>query len=291
MRAVGGARALGSAERPLSIVVLGNSMTFTQLPHRDPDVGTFGEVLRDRLAGAGVASTLHLEGRWFEFIQAGLRRYEPSVRAHVPDVLIIQYGLNESQPWLVPIWTLRHFITDHKTASRSALWYREHVSKRVWKQIRSARRAASPRVGTRTWQVHPDRFTRKLVSIIKQARKEFLPLVLVLDIAPPGPLLTHYLPGQEERHRIYQDVIERAVAGFQDREIRLVRTEPMVRRLGFSTALPDGMHFSPRGHQEVGDLLASEVFGWLGARETAGSTESPVEEVLQEVRQEARHVG
>ena len=105
MRAVGGDRSskrLGSPERPLSIVVLGNSMTFTQLPHRDPGVGTYGEVLRDQLAAAGVAANLHLEGRWFEFVHAGLRRYEPSVRAHVPDVLIIQYGLNESQPYLVP---------------------------------------------------------------------------------------------------------------------------------------------------------------------------------------------
>lgn len=262
MRAV---KPLGTSQRPLSIVVLGNSMTFTQLPHRDPGIGTYGEVLRDRLAEAGVASTLHLEGRWFEFIQAGLRRYEPSVRAHVPDVLIIQYGLNESQPYLVPIWLLRHFITDHKTAARSALWYREHVSERIWKRLRSARRAASPVVGTRTWQVHPDRFTRKLVSIIKQARKEFRPLVLVMDIAPPGPLLTHYLPGQEERHRIYQDVIERAVAGFDDPEIRMVRTEPMVRRLGFPRTLPDGMHFSPEGHREVGELMAADVLGWLEA--------------------------
>jgi lysophospholipase L1-like esterase len=277
VRNVRNARPLGTPERPLSIVVLGNSMTFTQLPHRDPATGTYGEVLRDRLSDAGIAANLHLEGRWFEFIQAGLRRYEPSVRAHVPDVLVIQYGLNESQPYLVPIWLLRHFITDHKTASKAALWYRRHVSKRLWKKVRTARRAVSPAVGTRTWQVTPDRFTRKLVSIIKQARKEFRPLVLVLDVAPPGPLLTHYLPGQDERHRIYQDVIERAVTGFDDPEIRLVRTEPMVHRLGFPEALPDGMHFSPLGHQEVGDLLAGEVFGWLGARETP----------LQEVR----HVG
>ena len=129
--------ALGSRERPLSIVVLGNSMTFKQLPERqvsDPNAsGSYGEVLRDRLADAGIAANLHLEGRWFEFVQAGLRRYEASVRAHVPDVLIIQYGLNESQPYLTPIWLLRHFITDHKTASRSSAWYRERVAKHVWR--------------------------------------------------------------------------------------------------------------------------------------------------------------
>ena len=102
-------------------------------------------------------------------------------------------------------------------------------------------------VGTRTWQVTPERFTRKLVSIIKQARKEFRPLVLVLDIAPPGPLLTHYLPGQDERHRIYQGVIERAVSGFDDPDIRMIRTEPMVQpaRLSRRAARRDAL-LAPR---------------------------------------------
>jgi lysophospholipase L1-like esterase len=255
---------LGSRERPLSIVVLGNSMTFKQIPDRVPGAeGSYGEVLRNRLADAGIAATLHLEGRWFEFINAGLERYEPSVRAHAPDVLIIQYGLNESQPYLTPIWLLRHFITDHKTASRTALWYREHLSPRVWRKVRAYRRHLAPRIGTRTWQMHPDRFTAKLTSIIRQARAEFAPLVLVMDIAPPGPLLTHYLPGQEQRHRIYQDAIQRTVAAFGSDDVRLLQTEPMVNRHGFPAALPDGMHFSALGHLEVGEACAAEVIGWL----------------------------
>ena len=32
-------------------------------------------------------------------------------------------------------------------------------------------------------------------------------LVLVLDVAPPGPVLTHFLPGQEVRHRQYQELL------------------------------------------------------------------------------------
>src|SRR3954454_9656488 len=90
-------------DRPLSVVVIGNSLTFDQVPPRTSHVqGTYGEVLRDELAAAGVPVTLHLEGRWFDFVSGALRRYESSVRAHVPDVVIVQYGLNESQPYLVP---------------------------------------------------------------------------------------------------------------------------------------------------------------------------------------------
>lgn len=260
------------SQRPLSVVVIGNSLTFDQVPPRTTHAeGTYGEVLRDELAAVGVPVTLHLEGRWFDFVSRGLRRYEPAVRAHVPDILIVHYGLNESQPYLVPVSALRHFITDHTSATRLSRRYRQHVVTPVWRKVRTMRRALSPVVGTRTWQMTPDRFRGKMSSLIGKARREFRPLVLVMDIAPPGPLLTHFLPGQEERHRIYQQVIEDLVADFGDPDVRLVRSEPIVRSLGFEAALPDGMHFSVLGHRRVGELLASEVLDWLSSREHSGA--------------------
>ena len=225
-------------------------------------------------ADAGIAANLHLEGRWFEFVQAGCAatslRYAPTS----PTCSSSSTASTSRSPTSCRsgCCATSSPTTRRRPGPRSGIAGTSPSG--------SGRRSAAPAAPCRRrWvpgpgRCTPDRFTRKLVSIIKQARKEFRPLVLVLDVAPPGPLLTHYLPGQEERHRIYQDVIERAVTGFDDPEIRLVRTEPMVHRLGFPEALPDGMHFSPRGHQEVGDLLAGEVFGWLGARETppAGGT-------------------
>jgi lysophospholipase L1-like esterase len=242
-------------------------LTFDQVPPRTTHAeGTYGEVLRDELGAAGVPVTLHLEGRWFDFVSRALRRYEPSVRAHVPDVVIVQYGLNESQPYLVPVSALRHFITDHKSATRLSRRYRQHVVTPVWRRVRTFRRALSPVVGTRTWQMTPERFRGKMSSLIGKARREFRPLILVMDIAPPGPLLTHFLPGQEQRHRIYQRTIEELITGFADPDVRLVRTEPLVRALGFDAALPDGMHFSVLGHRRVGELLAAEVLDWLAQR-------------------------
>ena len=263
----GGQSGLAVDDRPLSIVIIGNSLTFDQVPPRTSHTeGTYGEVLRDQLAAAGVPSTVHLEGRWFEFVHRGLARYEQSVRAHVPDVVIVQYGLNESQPYLVPVAALRHFVTDHKAATPFSHGYRRHVVTPIWRRVRAMRRALSPRVGTRTWQMTPQRFRGKMASLIGKARQEFRPLVLVMDVAPPGPLLTHFLPRQEERHRIYQQVIEDLVAGFDDPDVRLVRTELVVRSLGFEEALPDGMHFSVLGHRRVGEVLAAEVLDWLEQR-------------------------
>lgn len=271
----------GGPTRPLSVVVIGNSLTFDQVPPRTSHAeGTYGEVLRDELEAVGVPVTVHLEGRWFDFVSRALQRYESSVRAHVPDVLIVQYGLNESQPYLVPVAVLRHFITDHKSATRVSRRYRRHVVTPVWRRVRTMRRALSPVVGTRTWQMTPDRFRGKMSSLVGKAQREFRPLVLVMDVAPPGPLLTHFLPGQEERHRIYQQAIEGLVADFGDPDVRLVRTEPMVRALGFEAALPDGMHFSVLGHRRVGELLAAEVLDWLGRRGDEGAENAAATDLL-----------
>ncbi|MGI8537313.1 MAG: SGNH/GDSL hydrolase family protein [Mycobacteriales bacterium] len=250
----------------LSIVVLGNSLTFLQTPQRRRrDQGTYGEVLQELLAQAGVEADMHLEGRWFDFIDKGLGRYQESVRSHQPDVLIVQYGLNESQPWLAPVWLIRHLTTRHQTVTPLALWYRRVVAGRVWRVLRAYRRAASPRVGTRTWQMTPQRFAGKLQKLISNVRIELKPLVLVLDITAPGPLLTHFLPGMEERHALYQQVIRRVVDGFDSAEVRLVEVSKVVDELGFEVAAPDSMHFSVVGHRRVGELLAAEVLSWLQA--------------------------
>src|ERR1700759_3943618 len=94
----------GGPTRPLSVVVIGNSLTFDQVPPRTSHAeGTYGEVLGGELEAAELPGTLRLAGRCFDFVSRALQRYESSVRAHVPDVVIVQYGLNESQPYLVPI--------------------------------------------------------------------------------------------------------------------------------------------------------------------------------------------
>lgn len=252
-----------SAERPLSVVVLGNSVPILSIPGRTgADDGPYAEVLRDVLTAAGVPARVHLEGRWFDFAVKGLRRYEASVRSHLPDVLVLQYGLNESQPWLLPVPVLRHFVTDHLTTTRRDAWYRAHVAPPVWKQVRAYRRWAAARIGTRTWQTTPRRFGEAMHAIIRAARYDSQCLVLVLDVENPGELLTHFLPRMPERHAVVQQVLADTVARFADPEVRLVRVSELMAAAG-AEAIPDTMHYSPAGHRLVGETLAAEVLSWL----------------------------
>lgn len=252
-----------SAERPLSVVVLGNSVAVLSIPGRTgSDDGSYAEVLRDRLAAAGVPVRVALEGRWFDFAVKAFRRYEESVRAHLPDVVILQYGLNESQPWLLPVPVVRHLVTDHRVATRTGRRYREHVVAPVWRQVRAYRRWAAPKVGLRTWQTTPRRFGEVMRQLIRAVRYDTQALVLVLDVHEPGEVLQHFLPGMPERHAVVQRTLRETVDAFDDPEVRLVSVSAACAAAG-PAASHDGMHLSPYGHRVVGDLLADEVLAWL----------------------------
>ncbi|MCW2600404.1 MAG: hypothetical protein JWM02_2233 [Frankiales bacterium] len=252
--------------RPLSVVAFANSVATLQIPVRtDRAQGTYVEVLADLLAGEGVPVIPHLESQWFDFLHRAMRNYESRVRVHAPDVLIVQFGLNEYQPWLAPVWLIRHLMVQHQAATRTAKGYRALVAPKLWRAVRGYRRRVAPLVGLRTWQVTPHRFAGQLTRLIRNVRLEARPLVLVLDLDPPGAALEFFLPGMAERHAIYQQVIARVVAEASDAEVRLVRVSEITSALG-DGAMLDAMHYSPETHEAVGRALAAEVASWLRDR-------------------------
>ncbi len=254
--------------RPLSVVTIGNSVAVLQNPPRTRRAdGTWTEVLVDHLRAEGIAAQGHLEARWFDFVDRGLDRYQQAVRPHMPDVLVVAYGINELQPWLLPVPVVRHLITRHAAVTRPARWYRRVVAERVWRVVRRYRRWAAPRVGLRTWQMTPDRFAGKLTALVRAARVEHACLVLVMDINPPGPILRHFLPGIEARHARFQQVLADAVAAFGDPDVRLVPTSAVIADLDDADAMPDGQHLTVEAHRRVGRRLAEEVLAWHAERE------------------------
>lgn len=252
--------------RPLSVVAFANSVATLQLPVRtDRADGTYVEVLADLLATVGVPAVPHVESRWFDFLHRAMRDYESRVRVHNPDVLIVQFGLNEYQPWLLPVWLIRHLMVQNQAATRTARAYRSRVAPRLWRVVRGYRRRTAGVVGTRTWQVTPRRFAGHLARLLRNARWEARPLVLVLDIDAPAGVLEHFLPGMAARHAVYQDVIARVVAEHDDPEVRLVRVSEITAAFG-PEAMGDSMHYSPATHRAVGEELFAEVRGWLEER-------------------------
>lgn len=252
--------------RPLSVVAFGNSVASLMLPAReDRSQGTYVEVMADLLSGMGVPTVPHQESRWFDFLHRAMRDYESRVRAHAPDVVVVNFGLNEYQPWLLPVWVLRNLLVQNQAVTRSAKAYRRWVAPRLWRAVRRYRRFAAPLVGLRTWQTTPRRFEGHLRRLLRSLRVEGRPLVLVLDIDRPDGRLEHFMPGVGRRHQVFQELLERVVREQDDRDVRLVRVSELTASLG-EHAMADGMHYSAATHHAVGELLTEEVVDWLRGR-------------------------
>lgn len=246
--------------RPLSVVVWGNSCAFMRVPPTGP---TYGEVLRTGLAAAGIPATLTLRARWFDFLVRAARRYEVDVRPHVPDVLVLHFGMNEAQPWLVPVWFLRHLLERDQVVTRLGRGYRRHVADPAWSATRSFRRKVAPQVGMRSWQTTPDRFAGTLERLLRVVRGEAAPLVLVMDLCPPGAPLRRHFPDIEERHARIDGVLRSAVRAADSPAVQLLDSTSVARAVGVDRALPDGLHFTPEVHHLLGEQLTRQVLSWL----------------------------
>lgn len=251
----------------LSMVVLGNSVAVLMVPPRSERAeGTYGEVAADHLTAAGVPTRVALEGRWFDFAVRARRQYDERVARHRPDVVVLHFGTNEAQPWLVPIPLLRHLLATDRATTPAAEWYRRVPAARVWGWVRAYRRRVSPLVGQRTWQTTPRRFATAMDGLVRRIRDEFDALVLVVDLTPPGGTLAHFLPGQPGRHERFRAELAGVVSRADDPAVRLVPTSDLVADLGVDQALRDGIHLSPEAHRRLAERIVAEVRDWQERR-------------------------
>lgn len=248
--------------RKLRVVVTGGSVSLFVVPREGRADGTYGELLPGLLAGDGLDVDVRHTGQWFDLVSDLRRRYESAVRNHFPDVLVLNYGMGEAQPNVVPTWAARHFQSWDQTSHPAGLGYRRHVSTRAWRGLRQVQRRTSH------WPSHrlaPTRYALELERVITMARAETGCLVLLLDLDPPGPRWEHWVPGMAARRDRFQQVQDDLVARLRDPDVRAVRVAQHVQEHGPDVLLPDAIHRSPLGHRLTADALAAEVRAWLAS--------------------------
>lgn len=212
-------------------------------------------------------------GRWYEQIDNGARRFQDVERSWSPDVVVIQYGINECQTPVLPRFVYDHFMTWETGLTRGAQAYRRRLAPRLWRGLRSYQRWAAGKVGTALWRMRPDRFSAHLSRLLTLVRWDHR-LALVLDVNPPGPRRAHHLPGIEQRVERYQEAISATINARRDPDVRLIAASTIAEELGLDAALPDGLHWSPPAHRRVAEVLAPEILSWIRSHE-AGATDDP----------------
>jgi hypothetical protein len=247
--------------RPLKVHVVGSSVSmFVEPAHGPRDGGTYGEQLAAMLTADGIPTVTTQVGIWFGIVKELLPRYEEDVRNRFPDVLVLNFGMGESQSNVLPHWAAKHFTTWHQTSRRGAGFYRGRVLPRVWKVARSYQRLAGRLDRDVTHRQRPASFQADMRRIINMVRKECGSLVLCIDLDPVGSRVEHWLPGSARRAAHYNRLLAEVVEEFDD-DVRLVRASTTVDDV--ATMLPDGLHRTLEGHRRTAVLLADEIKQWL----------------------------
>jgi lysophospholipase L1-like esterase len=243
---------------PVRIVVLGSSVGFfVRPPGEAPGEAAYPEVLEELLWARGVEARVTNSSRWFLLATEAFRRLDDLVVAHQPHLVVVNFGLLECEPKVLPTRLVRWLYTWRPGGSVAARFARRLLVR----PLTAGYRRLSPlairllpvprRVGER-------RFRLEIGRIVRIVRKERGAQVLLCTVNPPGQSLERVLPGTGEGSRRYSEII-REVAAESGPGVGVIDTARLVQREGVDEVLPDGIHYNARGHRLVAELLADEV--------------------------------
>lgn len=250
---------------PLRVLVKGASTAlWTSFMGGPRDDFTFPRVIEQEVLASGrpveVRNTAVLGDRTID----GLRRWPEEAIAWSPDVVVMIYGHYEGIHLLIPHWFER-YVNKPRVSRPWAQFYRRRVLRAVWKVLATVQARVDRAVPDVVWGPRMRRTSRDIVDHAVALRQLASPLVLVLEVLPLAPAKQHWFPGMTRRIETLNRLNREAIAALGDDEIRFVPVRPIVDRVAggdLDAATPDGYHYTPAMHREVGRELAGQVLAW-----------------------------
>lgn len=225
----------------------------------------FGRVLEQQLLAAGRPAEVRVQGVPSQLAKHTLRRWEHDVLGWSPDVVVLHHGHYESIHYFLPRWLERHAnSTRARPGGRLQHFYRARVLRAVWIYLARVQSQADARLNSLFFARKLRRVAADVRRLAENARTVASPLVLVLEVVPPGRRWQSWMPGLAERTELMNAALAEGVRAIGHPDVRFVRTtEALADALEpGEEPTPDGGHYSPQAHRVIGELLAREVLAW-----------------------------
>lgn len=224
----------------------------------------FGRVVEAELVRAGWPAQVRVDGVPSELARFGLRTWERDVLGWSPDVIVLHYGHYESIHYFLPRWLEYHANSWRWRPTRLSTIYRKRVLRPLWVSLAKLQQRLDGRFNALLFKRKLVRTADDVGRLITNVRTASSPLVLVLEVVPPGPAWRDWFPGLVDRTAFMNDKLAETVSRFACDEVRFVRTVPeLTARLDpGEEPTPDGGHYSARAHGIVGEILAREILSW-----------------------------
>jgi hypothetical protein len=224
----------------------------------------FGRVIESEMLAAGRPAQVRVDGVPSQMAKSSLRTWERDVLGWSPDVVILHHGHYESIHYFLPRWLERYANSKRWRPGPLRDRYRAKVVRGVWLSLAKLQCRADRRFDSTLFRRKLHRVAADVERLIGHLQTVGSPLVLVMEVVPPGAKWQNWMPGLTERSAVMNAALEAAVRRIDLPNVRFVRT------VGTLTAeldegeepTPDGGHYSARAHRVLGGLLGHEILQW-----------------------------
>jgi hypothetical protein len=223
---------------------------------------TYAWWLEVLLEKAGFPSDVRNAGREAQKITKALCDWEDDIQQFSPDVVILNYGIYECMPGMLPRWLERHAVGWHHHSTPIRDSYRAKFLAPTWRRLVTYQQALDSRLDRGPFRTSPQRFIAEMQRLVEMIRVVGSPLVLVMDPSPVSSRWQKWFPGMSDRLDALRVDLVKWLGGLGDPNVRLFGLSEIVFRHDLEEVLPDGAHFTASLHREIAQELANEIAAW-----------------------------
>ena len=222
----------------------------------------YPRVIEAELYSAGRPAEVRCEAWPSARTSQALKTWEKEVVRWSPDVIILHFGQFEVVHLLLPWWMEIH-AHSLKTRPGPVRDKYRYALGRVWKAMARVQQFTDRRVNPTMFSNRPRRVAADLERLITRVRNIASPLVLVPDFIDPGTTYAKWFPGMHARTQVMNATIDELIARIDHPDVRRFELRKLVESMDLEgEPAPDGGHYTPEIHREVGRALAQVILEW-----------------------------
>lgn len=226
---------------------------------------TFPRAIEQYLAHQGRPSEVRTVTMTSEQTSKILGTWQREVLGYSPDVIVLVYGHFETVHLFLPRWLERHANSLKAKPRRLSRLYRRHVLRPVWMALARLQARLDSVVDPTIRSSRPRKVAADLEEYIANVQKVGSPLVVLFELLPPAERYRSWFPGMAARVEAMNTAISSMVDAIDRPNVRYFRVSELVDKYAdgsLELATPDGFHYSPVLHREIGIALGQQIAEW-----------------------------
>lgn len=230
---------------------------------------TFPRVIEAELAAAGRPSLVQSITMTSEKTHSILDTWQREVLNFSPDVIVLVYGHYETIHLFLPRWFERHANSLKGRPRRFAMAYRSRLLRPLWMALARLQAKLDSTIDPTVRRSRPRNVAADLERYITHVQKVGSPLVILFELLPPSARYRSWFPGMTARMAEMNTAISRMVTKVDLPNVTYFRVSELVAEHAggdLEVATPDGFHYSPEMHREIGTALASQIDEWAATQ-------------------------